>query len=139
MMVVARDTHDGVPINLAEVADRTHLPRRYLEQVAISLKNAGLLRAVAGKNGGHLLTRPAKDIKLGEIVEATIGPINIVECLADTEACMLVEGCECRSLYSMINTSIRDAFNAFTLADLAERRVAGMVKQMTGTALEAHR
>jgi Rrf2 family protein len=130
MMVVARETGDGNPVNLAQVADKTRLPRRYLEQVAISLKNAGLLRAVSGKNGGHLLTRPAREIKLGEIVEAAIGPINIVECLADPEGCMLVEGCECRSLYNMINLSIKNSFNSFTLADLAERRVAGMVKKM---------
>jgi len=129
MTVVARETKDGIPINLAEVANRTALSKRYLEQVAISLKNAGLLKGVSGKKGGHLLARPAEDIRLGEIIEASIGTINIVDCVADPDSCMMLDGCECRSLYVLINRRIKETFNAFTLADLAEHRVDTMIKR----------
>jgi Rrf2 family protein len=124
MMVVAQEGKDATPVNLGVVSERTSISRRYLEQVAISLKNAHLLRAISGKNGGHLLTRPADKILLGEIVEAAIGPINIVECVGDPESCMVLEGCDCRSLYVLINQQIRGAFNKFTLADLANHQMA---------------
>lgn len=120
MQVVARQTTDGTPINLAEVANRSALSRRYLEQVFISLKNAGLLKAVTGKHGGHLLARPASDIRLIEIVEAAIGPINIVGCLACPDDCMQSSHCDCRNLYMLINDRIRGAFSAFTLSELAD-------------------
>ena len=123
MTVIARQCRDGKPVNLAEVADRAHISRRYLEQVAISLKNAGLLKAVQGKHGGHLLGRPAEDISLGEIVEAAMGPINIVDCVLHPEECMMIEECGCRGLYQLINARIRETFNSFSLADLAEKRV----------------
>lgn len=129
MTVVARETRDGIPVNLAEVADRTALSKRYLEQVAISLKNAGLLKGISGKKGGHLLTRPAKDIRLGEIIEAAIGPINIVDCVLNPDICMLVDGCECRSLYQLINQRILESLNAYTLDDLAEHRVDRLAKK----------
>jgi Rrf2 family protein len=129
MMIVAREGDDGNPINLGQVAKQSSISRRYLEQVAISLKNAGLLKAVSGKKGGHLLTRPAQDIMLDEIIEATIGPINIVDCIADPEACMMLEGCECRALYVLINQKIKESFNAFTLADLADHRIEGIVEK----------
>lgn len=129
MTVVARETRDGIPVNLAEVADRTALSKRYLEQVAISLKNAGLLKGISGKKGGHLLTRPAKDIRLGEIIEAAIGPINIVDCVLNPDICMLVDGCECRSLYQLINQRILESLNAYTLDDLAEHRVDSLAKK----------
>ena len=127
MMVVARETKDGLPVNLAEVASRTRISRRYLEQVAISLKNAGLLKAVSGKNGGHLLTRSAETITLCEIVEAAIGQINIVECVECPEACIMVEDCECRGIYQLINQNIKATLNSFTLSDLAERRVKDLL------------
>jgi Rrf2 family protein len=127
MMVVARESKDGKPVNLAEVADRAHIPKRYLEQVAISLKNAGLLKAVAGKNGGHLLARPAAEISLGEIVEAAQGPINVVDCVLHPDRCLMTEECECRGLYQLINVRIREVLNSFSLADLAERRLAAAV------------
>ena len=134
MMVVAREGDDSTPINLGIVSERTSISRRYLEQVAISLKNANLLRAVSGKKGGHLLTRPAKDILLGEIIEAAIGPINIVECVGDPESCMVLEGCECRSLYVLINQQIRGAFNKYTLADLADHKMAKSVAKELASA-----
>jgi Rrf2 family transcriptional regulator, iron-sulfur cluster assembly transcription factor len=131
MMVVARESKDGKPVNLAEVADRAHISRRYLEQVAISLKNAGLLKAVSGKNGGHLLGRPADQISLGQIVEAAMGPINIVDCVANPDNCLMVETCECRSVYQLINSRIKGVLDSFSLADLAESRVkAAVAKQM---------
>jgi len=123
MTVVAREGDDDTPINLGEVSDRTKISRRYLEQVAISLKNAGLLKAVSGKKGGHLLARPADDIRIGEIIEAAIGQINIVECVSNPEACIHLDGCECRGLYSLINQQIRETLNSYTLADLAERKI----------------
>ena len=123
MMIVARESRDGTPVNLGLIAERTAISRRYLEQVAISLKNAGLLKALAGKKGGHLLTRPAREIMLDEIVEAAIGPINIVDCISDPDSCISMEECECRSLFVWINKRIKGAFNAYTLADLAEGRV----------------
>lgn len=132
MTVIARETKDEKPINLAEVADRSKISHRYLEQVAISLKNAGLLRGVSGKKGGHLLVRPADQITLCEIVEAAIGAINIVECVENPEMCLMVDGCECRSVYCLINRRIRDSLKSFTLADLAENRINGKVAEEMG-------
>ena len=129
MMVVARQGKDGAPVNLGEVADRTHISRRYLEQVAISLKNSGLLKAVPGKNGGHLLSRPPEEITLDEIVEAAMGPISIVDCVTRPEDCMMLEECECRGLYLLLNTRIKEVFHSYSLKDLAENRVQARVEK----------
>jgi Rrf2 family protein len=123
MMYISRETGEGVPINLAEVARHTGVSIRYLEQIAIPLKNAKLLKAVPGKKGGHFLARPADRIKLGEIVEAAIGEINVVECVLEPDTCIRVNGCECRELYCILNQRILDTLNQFTLADLEEGRV----------------
>jgi len=132
MMVVARESKDGVPVNLGLVADRTGVSRRYLEQVTIALKSAGLLKGVSGKHGGHLLARPASKITLLEIVEAAIGPVNVVECVGAPSICLRVEGCECRSLYRLLNRRLTDALGAFTLEDLAEHRVEDAVELELG-------
>jgi Rrf2 family protein len=123
MIFIARETKDGKPIRLAEAARRIDVSPRYLEQVAVSLKNAKLLKAVIGKNGGHILARPADQIRLGEIVEATIGEINVVECVLDPDSCIRIEGCECRNLYCLINKRITDTLNEFTLSDMEQGRI----------------
>ncbi len=123
MIQIERNTRNGKPVNLSDIADKTSLSRRYLEQLVIPLKNASLIRGLSGKEGGYLLAKPPEEIRLGDIVEAAIGPINIVRCVNDQDSCMQVEWCECRPLYVLLNQRIRDAFNSFTLADLAEHRV----------------
>ncbi|MFH1531683.1 MAG: Rrf2 family transcriptional regulator [Pseudomonadota bacterium] len=118
MVAVARLSAANQPISLERVARGTRVSRRYLEQLAIHLKRAALVKSVSGRNGGYLLARPAEEILIGEIVEAAIGPINIVDCVLEPEICMKSDCCECRDLYSLVNQSIRDTFNSLTLADL---------------------
>ena len=100
------------------MAESTGLSRRYLEQLVVSLRNASLLRSVSGRQGGHLLARKPDQIRIGQIIEAAIGPISVVECVMNPEMCMKSDYCECRLLYELVNTQIRNALNQFTLADL---------------------
>lgn len=126
MLEVARQAGNE-PVSLAAVARHTHLSRAYLEQLALALRNARLVRGVCGKGGGYRLNREPSDITVREILEAVMGPIAIVECVEDPASCMLAEFCECRPVYGLINQRITDALSSFTLADLLDsERVAAM-------------
>jgi len=134
MIHIAHNRHDGKPVNLSDIAKETSMSRRYLEQLVIPLKHASLLRGMSGKEGGYVLAKPAEDIKVGNIIEAAIGPINIVDCVNDPESCMKVEWCECRPLYVLLNRKITDALNEFTLADLADKNWAERIgKELDST------
>ena len=119
MLVLARKPRDKDRISLAEISRITGISRRYMEQLAISLKNASLIEGATGKSGGYRLLRSADKIPIGEIVEASIGPIRIVECLDHPDGCIRSTDCECRLLYEAINQRIVGILNEYTLADLA--------------------
>jgi len=142
MLEVARLAGDQ-PVSLAAVAERTHLSRAYLEQLALALRNARLVKGVCGKGGGYRLGREPSEITVREILEAVMGPIAIVECVEDPTSCMLAEFCECRPVYGLINQRITDALSSFTLADLLNtERVAAMRGELErggGGRQEAHR
>lgn len=123
MVAVVRLSGANRPVSLERIARETLVSRRYLEQLAIHLKRAALIKGVSGRNGGYLLVRPAEEILIGEILEAAIGPINIVDCVLESELCMMSDCCECRGLYSLVNQRIVDTFNAQSLADLADHQV----------------
>ena len=120
MIELARASSSGKPVSLEVVGRRTGVSRRYLEQLAISLRRAGLVRGVAGRLGGYVLDRPASEIRVGEIIEAAIGPISIVDCVARPEECLKSETCECRLVYSLINRQIAQVLDGYSLADLAD-------------------
>jgi Rrf2 family protein len=60
-------------IPIQEIADRQAIPQRYLEQVLLSLKRAGLLTSKRGSSGGYHLTRDPGDITVGVVLRAVEG------------------------------------------------------------------
>jgi Rrf2 family protein len=60
-------------IPMQEVATRQSIPQRYLEQVLLSLKRAGLLTSKRGSTGGYHLTREPEEITVGAVLRAVEG------------------------------------------------------------------
>ncbi len=63
--------HGLVPIQ--DIAGRQRIPQRYLEQVLLALKRAGLLSSKRGAAGGYLLTRLPEEITVGAVLRAVEG------------------------------------------------------------------
>jgi Rrf2 family protein len=108
------------PVSLGLVAEGTKISKRYLDQLALALKTSSLMRSTRGRGGGYQLARPARQISVGEIIEAAIGPINVVECVRCPEVCLKSEYCECRWVYERINNEIVKVLNGLSLAELAD-------------------
>lgn len=53
-----------------EVADEMSIPRDYLIQLAQLLRNAGIIHARPGKNGGYSLAKDASEISMLDIFNA---------------------------------------------------------------------
>ncbi len=133
MIAVSRLAAEARPVSLEEVARHTGLSKRYLEQLVIPLRHAHLLRSSSGRAGGYFLARAESQIRLGEIVEAMIGPINIVDCVCEPEHCFKADRCETRLIYLLINRSITSVLNEHSLADLSDReRLSEIVETLRG-------
>ncbi|UCG52878.1 MAG: Rrf2 family transcriptional regulator [Candidatus Latescibacterota bacterium] len=120
MIVFARQSEGKELISLNDVSKEANVSRRYLEQLVIGLKNGALIRGKSGKGGGYTLARPADQIKIRQIVESAIGPINIVDCVLNPENCLKSDVCECRILYQVINNRITGILDSLVLADLVD-------------------
>ena len=62
---------DLIPIQ--EIAAREAIPQRYLEQVLLSLKRAGILTSKRGSSGGYQLTKAPEEITVGAVLRAVEG------------------------------------------------------------------
>lgn len=122
MVEMARLSHESDnPISLSHVAETTLISRRYLEQLAIALKNSSLIKGKTGKGGGYRLAKPPGRITVGQIVEAAIGPINIVDCVLEPNSCFMAGNCSCRSVYCEINENIVKSLHNLTLDGLDKK------------------
>ena len=60
---------------IADIARSCNIPRKYLEQVLLDLKNAGIVQSKKGQHGGYRLSRPPDEISLGQVLSAIQGEI----------------------------------------------------------------
>ena len=58
-------------VHITDMAKRQHIPRKYLEQILLQLKNGGLVQSKKGPNGGYALARPPSAIRVGEVIRLT--------------------------------------------------------------------
>lgn len=120
MVDLADHADEGRPTKLREVAERKGISKRYLENLATQLRIARLVLAISGRGGGYRLARPAEKIKLGEILDAIMGRVSIVECVSSPQICPRADKCPTRKVWSALQKQILDLLSQYTLADLSE-------------------
>ena len=84
LMVQLGRHHGTGPVSLAEIAAEEDLPRAYLEQLVMNLRDAGLVTSTRGARGGYELARDPGDIRMSEILRALEGPIAPMVCATVT-------------------------------------------------------
>src|SRR6516162_5116163 len=109
------------PTSVKEIAERTHLPQPYLEQILLSVKGAGLVRSKRGVGGGYVLVRSPAEITLADIVAAVEGPqLPLAE---HPDHC---EGhCVLQEVWIGVDQETRFVLERVTLHDLVERTRVG--------------
>ena len=74
MLALARQGSASPPLRIREISESSSIPERYLVQILLQLKGAGLVASTRGAAGGYRLARDAKNISLGEVLSAIEGP-----------------------------------------------------------------
>jgi Rrf2 family protein len=111
-----------VPVSLAEVAADEDLPRAYLEQLVIPLREADLVQSTRGARGGYALARPPAEITLAEALRALEGPLAPMVCASEDPAhagaCVRLGACSVNVLWVRVRDAISGVLDGTTLADL---------------------
>lgn len=129
LLDIAARKDEARPIQLNDVASRTGISRRYLDQIVMPLKSAGLLIGTKGRHGGYQLSKEPVDIHLLDIVEATIGPVNLVECVQSPQTCERSGECPARLIYRLLSASMRTHLTDYTLDDLGNKDVQALIEE----------
>jgi Rrf2 family transcriptional regulator, cysteine metabolism repressor len=125
MVELARHHGDG-PVSLSEMAAHEELPRPYLEQLVISLREAGLVVSTRGAHGGYQLAISPDAIRMSQVVEALEGPIAPMVCAShdadDAALCDRTDYCNVSRLWTRVRDAVLAALDSMTLAELAPPR-----------------
>lgn len=121
LLAIAAEPRDRA-VTSAEIASRHSIPHKFLEQILVDLKKAGILASRRGIGGGYVMLRPADTISFGEILRIFEGPLAPLPCLSRQsyracEDCVDERNCEIRREFARAYDASRRVLDARTIAD----------------------
>lgn len=123
-LVILGKNADKPPMQISRIAEEENIPKKFLEQILLDLRNAGFLYSKKGAGGGYSLNKDPRDIFLVSIMRVTDGPIAMVPCASlnfyhKCEECRQETTCGIRDVF----VQVRDA----TLRILSETSIADVI------------
>ena len=109
------------PVYLKEISASQEISLKYLGQLIIPLKIAGIIKSSRGAHGGYYLAKSPDEIKLSEVIRALEGPVYLVECLENPDICNRQENCVTRFFWNEINDVLHKTLEGITVADMVDR------------------
>jgi Rrf2 family protein len=110
------------PVDLKEIAKKEDISLKYLEQVIIPLRTAGLVKSIRGSKGGYSLARPPSEICLNDVVEILDGTTQLIECLKDPKSCKKTPFCVTRDIWKEASDAINKIFRSVTFEEMVNRK-----------------
>ena len=110
------------PVLLKDISKSQEISLKYLGQLIIPLKIAGLIKSSRGAHGGYFLSRPPKDIKLSEIIASVEGSLSLVECVDNPGVCNRSGSCITKDIWTEIGNKFLRTFESYTLQQIMERQ-----------------
>ena len=128
LFAIARASNGPSPGSwrIEQVSRQENIPVKFLEQILLSLRHAGLLASKRGVGGGYRLARPATEITVGEVIRALDGPLTPLPCAspqARRERCTCPDErtCPVRILMTEVQRQLESLFDGRTLAAVLEQ------------------
>lgn len=122
-MLLLAQCSPGESLTLPEFQVREGISVPYAAKLLLVLKQAGLVKAVRGRNGGYTLTRPPERILLKEIFDALGQPVfSSTHCDKHSgllDICAHADDCKVRNIWKSFDSVVSQLFDRITLADIA--------------------
>jgi Rrf2 family protein len=125
-LLVLSEEYGNGPLLISDIAEREHIPKRFLELILLELKNHGILRSKKGKGGGYLLSKPPAQLSVGHVLRMLEGPLALLPCVSKTayekcEECRDEKTCGIRLLMKEVRDATATILDSTTFADVLKR------------------
>lgn len=117
MLELASAYGTGEPMRIRDISEQQDIPPRFLVQILLQLKSAGLVLSTRGAAGGYQLQRSPQEITLAEVMAVIDGP----EPLPDPASAASPAGRVLLRTWHDILAAEQEMLRAVTLADLVEQ------------------
>lgn len=120
-LIVLAEKGGREPMMIADIAEQARVPRKFLEQILLTLKRRGIVQSLRGRAGGYRLGRPAREITFADVIRETDGPLALSPCVSVTAYhkcpdCVDEATCAIRKVLLAARDATADVLESRTLA-----------------------
>jgi len=110
---------------ISEISREQAIPKKFLEQILLELKRAGIVTSHRGRTGGYALLKAPEEVTFGEVLRLIDGPLALLPCLSKIayrrcEDCRDETNCEIRRVFARVADATRQVLDSTTLADAVD-------------------
>ncbi|MFA4873911.1 MAG: Rrf2 family transcriptional regulator [bacterium] len=110
------------PVMVETIAANQGISGKYIHNLMMGLKSAGLVRAIRGPKGGYVLSRQPSRITALDVIESLEGKILLADCVANTGSCARAERCAAQDVWKDAAAAMKNVFSGVTLEELATKQ-----------------
>jgi Rrf2 family protein len=118
------------PLKAEQIAQAQEIPIKFLENIMVDLRHAGIVRSQRGTEGGYWLARPAEEINLAQVIRAVDGPLASVRGHRSEDVSYQGSAERLREVWVAVRASLRRVLESVTVADLARGELPADVEAL---------
>src|ERR1700682_1256082 len=123
-MIALAKERGGGPVLIGDLAEQEAIPKKFLENILLTLKHRGLVHSRKGPHGGYQLGRAPEHISVGDVIRTLDGPLALVSCVSQTayaacEECVTERDCAVRWVFQQVRDETARILDGTTLAAVA--------------------
>lgn len=115
-----RDTTE--PVKIQDIASAQGIPPRFLEVILAELKHGGFVESRRGNDGGYILSRPARELTVGEVISFLRGGFHR-RTPTGRHGSGLMGDYVFSKMWEKVSAAISDIYNSSNFADMVEQEL----------------
>jgi Rrf2 family protein len=121
---------DAKPVKGERISKAQAIPLRFLENILMQLRHAGLVESRRGADGGYRLARPASEVTLADVIRAIDGPLAGVSGVRPESLGFEGVAEPMRDVWIAVRASLRGVLERVTLADVISGELPPHVREL---------
>lgn len=103
---------------VAQIAQSYEISRDHVAKVVQQLARLNYVRSIRGVGGGVEIARSPEQILIGQVVKDFEGNMNLLECVAVENVCIIQSGCRLKGVLAEAERIQTDYLNSIRLSDV---------------------
>ncbi len=124
-LVVSYLKDENSPVSIKYICEKENISNRYLENIFVKMRKAGLVNSVKGEKGGFFLVTSPEKISIYDVLLAVENDISPSKCVVDMKFCDKTGICGIRQVWVKLDRHINVFLKKTSLAEISKMHLKG--------------